>query len=94
MIISRLDFIQRVDIDQRTLDIWLGERWLLPDRTMADMAFSDIDLARAALILDLQRDLGVNTEGVGIILDLLDQMHGLRRVLGALLPAPSNGDVD
>lgn len=91
MIINRLEFTERVHIDQTTLDAWLGEQWLLPNRTMTDMEFSDIDLARAAFILDLQRDLGVNAEGVGIILDLVDQMHGLRRVLGALLPADGNG---
>jgi chaperone modulatory protein CbpM len=34
------------------------------------------------LIRDLTNDLGVNAEGVGVILHLIDQMHGLR---GALL---------
>lgn len=90
MIINRMEFIQQVHIDQKTLDVWLGEQWLLPDRTLPDMEFSEIDLARAALILDLQRQLGVNDEGVGIILDLVDQMHGLRRALGAVLPAEHN----
>ena len=70
MIINRLEFIQRVKIDQTTLDLWLEEQWLLPDASLQDLEFSDIDLARAALILNLQRDLGVNAEGVGIILDL------------------------
>lgn len=92
MIINRLEFTERVHIDQTTLDVWLGEQWLLPNRSMTDMEFSDIDLARASFILDLQRDLGVNAEGVGIILDLVDQMHGLRRVLGAFLPGDSNSD--
>lgn len=90
MIINRMEFIQQVHIDQKTLDVWLGEQWLLPDRTLPDMEFSEIDLARAALILDLQRQLGVNDEGVGIILDLVDQMHGLRRALGAVLPVEDN----
>jgi len=90
MIINRLEFIQRVHIDQTTLDVWLGERWLLPNETMPDLEFSEIDLARASFILDLQRDLGVNDEGVGIILDLVDQMHGLRKVLSVLVPAVGN----
>jgi chaperone modulatory protein CbpM len=37
-------------------------------------------MARAQLILDLERDLGVNREGIGIILSLLDQVHGLRQM--------------
>ena len=39
------------------------------------------------LIRDLQADIGVNDEGVGVILDLIDQVHGLRRTLGDLLSA-------
>jgi hypothetical protein len=31
------------------------------------------------------QDLGVNDEGVGVILNLLDQMHGLRRALANML---------
>jgi len=44
-------------------------------------------VARAQLIHDLQRDLGVNDEGIGVILDLIDQLHGMRRTLGHLLSA-------
>jgi chaperone modulatory protein CbpM len=36
------------------------------------------------LIRDLQ-DLGVNDDGIPIILDLVDQVHGLRYVLRELL---------
>jgi chaperone modulatory protein CbpM len=49
------------------------------------MAFSEVDLARAELIRDLMQDLGVNDEGVGVILNLLDQLHGLRRALAGTL---------
>jgi chaperone modulatory protein CbpM len=31
------------------------------------------------------QDLGVNDEGVGVILNLLDQLHGLRRALAGTL---------
>ena len=40
-----------------------------------------MDVARAQLIRDLTGAMGVNSEGVGIILSLLDQIHGLRRTL-------------
>ena len=46
-----------------------------------DAFFSTMDVARVALILDLIGPMGVNDEGVAIILDLLDQMHGLRHAL-------------
>jgi chaperone modulatory protein CbpM len=43
-----------------------------------------MDVERAHLIRDLKADLGVNDEGVDVILHLLDQLHGLRRALGQL----------
>lgn len=89
MIINRFEFIDRAHINPQILEAWLEEEWLLPDAASADMEFSDIDIARAQLILDLKERLGVNDEGVGVILHLVDQVHGLRRFAAALLsPAP------
>ena len=44
-----------------------------------------MDLARARLIHDLKHNMGVNDEGLGVILHLIDQMHGLRRALADTL---------
>jgi chaperone modulatory protein CbpM len=44
-----------------------------------------VDLARAQLIRDLRDDLGVNDEGISVILHLLDQVHGLRRSMHRLV---------
>ena len=81
MIISKLEFLARAELDQETLDVWIKEEWLVPRGTAAELMFSEIDLARAKLILDLKRDMGVNDEGVGVILNLVDQVHGLRNAL-------------
>ena len=87
MMISRSDFLVRMHLDDVTLDLWVVEEWILPQRVEDDELFTEADLSRAQLILDLQRDLGVNREGIGIILNLLDQVHGLRRALaGKVLP--------
>jgi chaperone modulatory protein CbpM len=43
-----------------------------------------MDVARAHLIQDLKADLGVNDEGVDVILHLVDQLHGLRRAMAQL----------
>jgi chaperone modulatory protein CbpM len=85
MIISKLEFIHRSQLDQETLDIWLEEEWIVPREADDEPAFSEADLARAQLILELKQDLGVNDEGVGVILSLLDQVHSLRRVLAGTL---------
>jgi chaperone modulatory protein CbpM len=47
----------------------------------------EIDLARAQLIRDLQQDLGINDEGIAVVLDLVDQIGGLRQVLRGILQA-------
>jgi chaperone modulatory protein CbpM len=85
MIITRLEFLSRTKLDQQTLDIWIEEEWLLPEATDAELAFSEADIARAQLISDLTKELGVNSEGVGVILHLLDQVHGLRSAMASLL---------
>ncbi len=85
MIISKLEFLDRAQLDRETLEVWIEEEWLVPCGTATEVVFSEADLARAELIRDLMQDLGVNDEGVGVILNLLDQMHGLRRALADTL---------
>ncbi|MBI1362263.1 MAG: hypothetical protein GC155_18465 [Alphaproteobacteria bacterium] len=93
---SRVEFLRRVGIDQETLDVWIDEEWLIVSDTEHDSPFTDADLARAHFIRDLISDLGVNHEGVGVVLHLLDQVHELRRVVmqqaRSELPAGHTGD--
>ena len=84
MTMSKLEFLSRAALEVQTLDIWLEQRWLIPDQTSAGMNFSEMDVARAHLIRNLKADFGVNDEGVDVILHLVDQLHGLRRALAQL----------
>jgi chaperone modulatory protein CbpM len=79
------EFCVRVGIEQRTLEVWLDEGWLVPRRDEARLVLSEVDIARARLIRDLRHAMGVNDEGIGVILDLIDQVHGLRSVIQELL---------
>jgi len=81
------EFQVRLDVDAGTVHLWVEEGWLLPERDRAGFAFSELDVARARLIRDLKDEIGVNDEGVGVILNLVDQVHGLRSVLRELLRA-------
>ena len=81
MIISKMEFLYRSHLDQETLQVWIEEEWLVPQVSEPDVTFTEADVARAQLILDLKKDLGVNDEGIGVILNLIDQMHSLRRAL-------------
>jgi chaperone modulatory protein CbpM len=81
MKLSKQEFLSLSDMGDETLMAWIGEEWLIPGGSVAEMSFSEIDIARARLIRDLKIDLGVNDEGVGVILNLVDQLHGMRRTL-------------
>jgi chaperone modulatory protein CbpM len=85
MTITRQEFLLRASLDDGTLEAWVAEEWLVPRGSTAEPAFTDADIARAALIRDLKHDLDVNDPGIGVILSLLDQVHGLRRTLADLL---------
>jgi chaperone modulatory protein CbpM len=83
------EFCASLEVEVEVVQVWVEEGWILP-RDREPAPFSDMDLARARLIRDLNRDLGVNHEGVGVILDLLDQVHGLRRMLREVLDPRSH----
>ena len=83
--ITEREFLNRARLDRTTLRVWIEEEWLIPGGSADAPAFTDMDLARAELIHDLKGKMGVNDEGLGVILHLLDQMHSLRRALSAAL---------
>ena len=82
--ISEDEFLASIRVDRPTLMVWVSSGWLRPAQRQEVLVFSDIDLARARLITDLVGPLGVNADGVDIILDLLDQMHGLRAAINGI----------
>jgi chaperone modulatory protein CbpM len=83
--ISIQEFIVRARVQHEALEGWIAAGWIIPPQREPEVAFSDVDLARAELIRDLRDDLGVNDEGISVILHLLDQVHGLRRSMQHLL---------
>jgi chaperone modulatory protein CbpM len=87
MTITRQEFLLRARLDHDTLEMWIAEEWIIPTASDAEASFTDADVARAHLIRDLTEDLEVNNAGVGVILNLVDQAHGLRKMLAELLEA-------
>jgi chaperone modulatory protein CbpM len=88
-------FLVATRIRADALQTWVESGWLAPQRAGDDFDFSEIDLARARLIRDLQT-MGMNEEAVPVILDLIDQLHGLRRAVRVLMqeltPASGKGN--
>jgi chaperone modulatory protein CbpM len=79
------EFLTRSRLDTQALDTWIEAGWLRPRGNRSSREFSDVDLARARLIGDLRGDLGINDEAIPIVLDLIDQIHGLRRLVRELV---------
>ncbi|QOG23446.1 chaperone modulator CbpM [Bradyrhizobium sp. SEMIA] len=73
------EFADRSHLDSSTIEAWVSAEWLVVQPP--GHQFSEQDLARARLIQDLKGDLGVNDEGIALVLYLLDQMYGLRCLL-------------
>lgn len=81
---DKQEFLRSSGIEIRTLELWIEQRWLMPEAGETGEVFAERDMARASLIRDLTRDFGVNDEGIDVILHLVDQLHGLRRTLDLL----------
>ncbi len=83
-IIELTTFLRESRIQQHTLERWIEQRWIIPEDAERRAGLSDINAARACFIRDLQDDMGVNEEGVEIVLHLLDQLHGMRSAMQTL----------
>jgi MerR family transcriptional regulator/heat shock protein HspR len=69
----------RYEIHPQTLRLYEREGLLRPSRTDGKTRlYSDDDIERLELILNLTRELGVNLAGVDVILNLRDQLHNLQ----------------
>lgn len=87
--IKMTEFLIRARLETTALETWIEAGWLRPRTEPTGHAFSDIDVARAQLIHDLQDDMRVNDEGISVVLDLVDQVYGLRCSLHKVATAVS-----
>lgn len=78
---------QMVHLEPVELERWIAERWVLPESEASGYAFTEFDVARVRLIVELRRDLAVGEEAVPIVLRLLDQLYATRRRIRSLLRA-------
>jgi len=85
--LSERDLLTRVQrLTVTRLRMWVAQGWIKPVDEAA-RNYSEADLARAALICNLEDELGFAEEDVPVLLSLIDQIHGLRAELKGLLEA-------
>jgi len=63
---------------------WVERGLLRPSADGAAWIFEPVDVARARLLADLIDEMGFDDEAVETVVDLLDQVHTLRRQLHQL----------
>lgn len=84
MTMTKQEFLTSSGLQVQVLELWLEQRWLVPQEMAGELRFREIDMARARLIRQLQDDFGANDAGIDVILHLMDQLHGVRRALAEL----------
>jgi chaperone modulatory protein CbpM len=85
--LSERDVVTRVQrLTVTRLRVWVKQGFIKPADREAQ-SYSEADLARAALICNLEDQLGFAEEDVPVLLNLIDQIHGLRSELMGLLDA-------
>ena len=84
MAMNKEEFLKSSGLKIQVLELWIEQEWLLPETTAAGPRFTEVDAARARLIGELQSGIGANDAGIDVILHLMDQLHGMRRVLAEL----------
>jgi len=66
------------------LEGWITEGHVRPEREAGALVFTEIDVERVRLILELREEMAVNEEALPVVLSLLDQLYALRRRLRAM----------
>jgi chaperone modulatory protein CbpM len=92
---NRMDEIATVcRVSSTEILTWIERGWVKPTVGDGDLRFDEVDVARIALIADLGRNLDLEDDTVGLVLSLLDQIHGLRgqlrRVADAIALQPAD----
>ena len=69
------------------LRAYVEARCVRPAEAAGSLGFAEADVARLRLAAELSRDFDLDPEAAGLVLGLIDQIHGLRRELRALASA-------
>lgn len=81
------DLVIELECPREDLVVLIERRWVLPLQQDGDYVFSEADIARTRMILELRRDCAIDDEAMGVVLDLLDKLYGVRRQMRDLLSA-------
>jgi chaperone modulatory protein CbpM len=78
---KKTTIVYAIRYDEDTLREWVAAGWISIEESAIGEPLSEAHQARCDLICDLKQNMGVNDDGIDVILNLVDQIHGLRRAL-------------
>lgn len=89
------EILARARIERETLESWIAEGWVEPERAGDGYSFDEADAARVGFIVELTRELAIGEEAVPVVLSLVDQLNvmhvTLRRVMQTVEDLPEPG---
>jgi chaperone modulatory protein CbpM len=82
---SETEVVARVDgLTVARLRSFVSAQCLSPEERGGRLAFAEADVARARLLAELAEDFDLDEEAAGLVITLIDQIHGLRHRLRGL----------
>lgn len=80
-----IEAVERLTVIQ--LRSFVEAEIVTPTQTETGVVFRDVDLVRMELLCELSEDFDLHLDALGVIISLIDQLHGVRGSLRAVLDA-------
>lgn len=88
MTVREEELVARIDtLTVRRLRGWVRKGWVRPRSVGRARVFTEADAARVRLLCELRDELDIGEDALPVVLNLLDQVHGLRAELRDLVSA-------
>lgn len=87
-----LDLLPELGRDQ--LERYVRAGVVIPVQSASGPLFRDLDIARLQLVIDLAEGYHLDEEALALVLSLVDQLHGLRGDMRAILDAVAREPVE
>lgn len=85
---------QMPDLGAAQIDRYVAAGVVVPVQSEHGPLFRDIDIARLHLVADLAEGYHLDEEALALVLSLVDQLHGLRGDMRAILDALAREPVE
>ncbi|KGJ03821.1 chaperone modulatory protein CbpM [Paracoccus halophilus] len=82
------------DLDDGQLGRYIRAGVVVPVQSESGPLFRELDIARLNLLVDLAQGYDLDEEALGLVMSLVDQLHGLRGDMRAILDAVAREPVE